>query len=81
MSAAWVLAIVAVLVFIIGALLLTVIDPVMQTLFDSSLWSSSTPYGTDALNWMQDLWAFFPVAILITILLLVWIRTRQPTAG
>jgi len=78
MSAAWVLAIVAVVTFIIGALLLTAIDPVMQALFDSSLWVSSTADGTNALTWQQDLWAFFPVAILITILLLVWIRTRQP---
>lgn len=81
MSAAWVLAIVAVLTFIIGALMLTVVDPVMQALFDSTLWSSSTQYGTQTLGWVQDLWLYFPVFILITILLLVWIRTRQPTAG
>lgn len=78
MSAAWLLAIVAILTFLIGALLLSSIDPVMQALFASDMWSSSTSYGTRSLGWTEDLWAFFPLAIMITILLVVWVRTRQP---
>jgi len=78
-SAAWVVAIVGVVTFIIGALLLTAVDPVMQSLFASNMWSSNTVEGTDLLRWMQSAWAFLPVAILMLILIEVWIETRQPT--
>lgn len=78
-SAAWVLAIVSVVTFFVGALLLTVLDPVMQAVFSSAMWSSSTSYGTDALSWQKDMWLFWPSMILLGILFTIWVKTRQPT--
>jgi len=77
-SAAWIIAIVSALTFVVGAVLLTAVDPVMQAFFSSTIWSASTEDGTNALNWMKAAWAFIGPAILITILLEVWIKTRQP---
>lgn len=77
-SAAWITAIVSVLMFLIAAILLTFVDPVLQTLFDSSLFTSSTAPGATTLRRIQNLWGFFPVAILIAITLTVWIKTRRP---
>jgi len=78
-SAAWVVAIVAPLAVFVGAMILTVVDPLMQTLFSSALWSSQTSYGTSALAWQKAVWTFWPVVILVGLLFLVWIETRQPT--
>jgi hypothetical protein len=78
-SAAYIVSIVAVTAFISGALTLTVVDPVVQTIMDSPQWSSSTAQGTDLLRWMADLWAFMSTAILIGLLSDIWVRTRQPT--
>jgi len=78
-SAAWVLTIVTVLSVIVGALLLTVVDPLMQTLFDSTLWQSSTQAGTNALGWQKSAWTFLPISILLALLIGIWIETRQPT--
>lgn len=77
-SAAYVLAIVALTAGLIGALILTVMDPIAQHLFASSLYDSSTSYGTDALSWQQDAWTYWPAFILFGIMLLVWIVTRRP---
>ncbi|TQQ78601.1 hypothetical protein EGH24_13850 [Halonotius terrestris] len=77
-SAAYVITIVAALMFIVGVLVLTVTDPVLQTLFDSALWSSSTQQGSDLLRWQKAVWGFIGTAILIAITLEVWIVTRQP---
>lgn len=77
-SAAWVVAIVSLLALIVGAFLLTVIDPIQQTLMGSALWDSSTAYGTDALRWQSLAWKFWPVIILLGIMVVVWTRTRRP---
>lgn len=78
-SAAWTLAIVAVLVTaIVGPLLLTMLDPVMQALFASSLWDCSTSYCTNALSWQKSAWTYWAAMILFGVMVLVWIRTRQP---
>ncbi len=78
-SGAYIVAIIAALMFIVGALVLTVIDPVMQALFDSATWSSSTSTGTDLLSWQQTAWRFAAAAMLIAIIMEIWIGTRQPT--
>lgn len=78
-SAAWVLGIVAIMTGLVGALLLTVIDPVMQAVFASSLWTADTTTGQNILTWTRDVWTYWPVFILLGILDLVWIETRQPT--
>lgn len=77
-SAAYVIAIVAVVSFFMGAFILTATDPFMQGLFGTMLWSSETSWGSDALGWYKSLWGFVGMAILITILMTVWINTRQP---
>lgn len=76
-SAAWVVAIVAVMTGLVGALILTVLDPVAQALFASSMFNSSTTYGSDALSWQQDAWTYWPAFILVGITVTVWVRTRR----
>lgn len=78
-SAAWVVGIVAILAFLMGTLILSATDPIMQDLFDSSLWTSSTADGQNALNWQKAAWGFLSTAILIAILFMVLIETRQST--
>lgn len=78
-SAAWVLAIVVTVAGGIFSLLATVLDPFMQYIFGSTLWTSSTTIGTDALGWGQDFWTYLAVIVLLSFLTTVWIRTRQPT--
>lgn len=78
-SAAWVITIVVVLGFIVGALILTATDPVVQALFGSDLWSASTADGKNALTRMERAWAFFATAILIALLVQIWVDTRQST--
>jgi len=78
-SAAWVIGIVIILAVIMGALILTATDPIMQRLFDSTLWSSTSTEGSNALSWQKAAWAFFPTAILLALLIQVWVDTRQPT--
>jgi hypothetical protein len=77
-SAAFTVAIVGVLGFIMGAFVLTVTDPIMQTFFGSGAWSSSTGTGTDLLRWLTYLWSFVSASILIAIVAQIWISTRQP---
>lgn len=77
-SATYVVAIVALVAGLTGSLLLTVLDPVMQALFDSSLFTSSTKYGQDYLRWSQDAWTYWAALILVGILFMVWITTRRP---
>jgi hypothetical protein len=76
-SAAWILAIVIPVVFVMGAFLLSVIDPLMQNVFTSSLWNSDTAAGTNALAWVKSLWTFWPLGILLGATVLVWVRTRR----
>jgi len=78
-SAAYILVVLVGVAFIVGALVLTTIDPVMQALFGSPAWSSSTETGTDLLSWITAVWSFIGAALLIGMLMEVWIRTRQPT--
>lgn len=78
-SAAWTIAILAVVAGLIGSLLLTVTDPVAQALFDSAMWSSDTTFGSDALSWQKDAWNYWPAFILFGIMLMVWVETRQET--
>jgi len=78
-TAAWVVAIVAVLSMLVGAFMSTTLDPIIQALFNNPNWSSNTAAGTDTLLWMEQLWAFLPAAVLLGILTTVWIATRQPT--
>lgn len=78
-SAAWAVVIVSIVAFIVGSLLLTATDPVMQALFDSSLWSASTSDGSNALAWQKRAWMALPAMILVALLVQIWIDTRQPT--
>lgn len=78
-SAAWKLAIVAPLTGLVGSLLLTVVDPVMQAWFDSGIWTADTTTGSNLLTWAQDSWTYWAVAILLGIMVMVWVETRQPT--
>lgn len=78
-SAAWVLVIVIVLSFIMGTIILTAVDPVVQALFDSNLWQASTVEGKDALSWMSIAWMVFPTMILVALITQIWVDTRQPT--
>lgn len=76
-STPWVLGIVSVLTLIVGAILLTVTDPVAQGVFSSSLWSSTTGPGQMTLGATQAIWKYWPLMILIGILSLVWITSRR----
>lgn len=76
-SAAWVTAVVVVTATIIGAFMVTVIDPFAQAVFDSTLYVSTTTDGNNALRWQQQAWAFLPVGILIYLTVLVWTKTRR----
>ena len=78
-SAAFVLTILAVLAGLVGTLLLTVTDPVMQALFGSQLWVADTAMGSDLLTWQMNVWTYWPAFILFGIMILVWVETRQPT--
>lgn len=78
-SAAYVVTIVCVVAFIVGTLLLTVLDPIAQNLFASPMWSADTADGQNLLVWMERAFAFFSTAILLAILMQIWIDTRQPT--
>lgn len=77
-SAAWILAIAVPLAFFMGALLFTVTDPLMQNVFASSLWTAQTSWGADLLVWQRDIWKFLPVAVLLSLLTTVWVKTRRP---
>lgn len=76
-SAAWVIGIVLVTAFVVGALLLTVTDPVAQALFSSSLYQSNTSYGSNALSWVKSFWQYISVILLLGFLSFVWINTRR----
>lgn len=76
-SAAWVITVVVITGFIVGALLFTVTDPIAQALFDSAMWQSSTSYGTNTLSWGKSLWSYLSVFVLIGFLSLVWVTTRR----
>lgn len=76
-SAAWALAIVAVVTGLVGSLLLTVMDPVMQAWFGSAMWSADTTTGSNILTWAHDTWTYWAVFILLGIMVMVWIETRQ----
>lgn len=78
-SAAFIVAILAVMMFIVGALVLTTIDPVMQSVFASPAWGSSTENGTDLLSWQKSAWSFAASAMMIAILMEIWIGTRRST--
>lgn len=78
-SGAYIVGILAVMMFIVGALVLTTLDPVMQSVFASPGWGSSTESGTDLLSWQKSAWSFAATAILIAILMEIWIGTRQST--
>lgn len=77
-SAAWVVTIVVIIGFIVGALVFSVVDPVAQALFDSAIWSSDTADGQNLLSWLERSWAFAPAAVLLGLLTTVWVETRQP---
>lgn len=77
-SAAFVISILAVVLLIVGAVLLTVLDPVAQTIFGSMLWDTSTSAGGMATGAVQSMWAFWGLIILLGIASLVWVTTRRP---
>lgn len=61
-----------------GALMFTITDPLMQALFGSPGWSSSTTYNTALLGWFVDLWEIvLPMAVLVAILFEVWVYSRR----
>jgi|GEM_PF-3559843 len=76
-STAWIVAIVCILGFVTGAIVYTATDPVMQTVFGSALWSSSTTDGQNALAWQKAMWLFVPVAILLVLLVEIQVGTRN----
>lgn len=76
-SAAWTVSIVSVLTFLVGAILLTVLDPVAQAVFESSLWSPSTSAGQMATGAVQSMWTYWSLFILLGIMFLVWVKTRR----
>lgn len=76
-SVAWIMVVVGVTAFFVGALLLTVTDPVIQGLFASPMWSSTTTFGTDALQWAEWLWQYLSLFVLLGFLSLVWINSRR----
>lgn len=78
-SAAYVIAVVAIMSFIIGGLVYASLDPMMQAIFDSELWTSSTTHGKNALEWQKRIWLFAPTFVLVSIVTTIWIETRQPT--
>jgi len=78
-SAPYTLAIVLVMAFVTGALILTAVDPVVQGLFGSQIWSANTAEGQNLLGWLESLWQFWPAALLLGFALIAWIKTRQPT--
>lgn len=77
-SGAYVIGIVAIIAFLMGSLILSMVDPFMQGLMDSQLWSADTVEGQNALGWFAAAAGFAGAAILIAILIQVYIDTRQP---
>lgn len=76
-SAAYIIAILTVVMFIAGAILLTVVDPVVQALFSSSMWESTTSYGQNTLTWGRNLWKYIGLILLLGYLSMVWIHSRR----
>lgn len=76
-SAAWVVVVVTTTAMVVGALLLTVTDPVAQGLFASDMYTSTTAFGSNLLTWVQNLWTYLSAFILIGLLSLVWVTTRR----
>jgi len=76
-SAAWVVVVVGAVSIVIGSFLMTVIDPVAQALFGSTMFDSTTTYGNNAYRWVEDAWAFMSTAILLFVAVLVFVRTRR----
>lgn len=77
-SAAYILAVLVVVMLVMGAILLTVLDPVAQAVFASSLWSMDTSAGSLVTSSVESLWAFWSLFVLLGLLSLVWITTRRP---
>lgn len=77
-SAAWVIAVLAVVLLLVGAMLLTVLDPVAQSVFASSLWTSSTSAGQMTQSAVENMWTYWSLFILLGLTSLVWIMTRRP---
>jgi len=78
-SAAWIVAIVSVMVGYRRSPTDHCDGPCDASTFDSALWSSSSKDGTNALKWQVRIWSFVPTAIMVGILFIIWIETRQPT--
>lgn len=63
---------------LVGAGMLTVTDPVMQSLFGNPNWSSDVGILSDLLGWFVSAWnVVLPLVILFAILFEVWVYSRR----
>jgi len=76
-SAPWELTIVLVTTFLVGALLLTVLDPVWQDVIASGFWDATTTTTGRMLDWFAAGISFVAFFLLLGILSRAWIWTRR----
>ena len=76
-SAPWEVVIVLVTTFLVGALLLTVFDPVFQDIIASAFWDPTTTTTGDLLDWASAAITFTAFILLLGILSRAWIWTRR----
>lgn len=77
-SAAWVVGVVVIIGFIIGAVILSTIDPFAQGLMNSQIWSADSVEGQNLLRWMAAAWAFIGGALILALLIQIQVDTRNP---
>lgn len=76
-SAAWEVTIVLVTTFLVGSLLLTVLDPVWQDVLASAFYDQTTPTTGRILDWFVVGVTYTALFLLFGILSRAWIWTRR----
>jgi len=76
-SAAWAVPVVLVTAFLVGSILLTVLDPIWQGVFDSAMWDANSPTMTMLLDGLQALATYTSLLLLFGYLSRSWIWTRR----
>lgn len=76
-SAAWTIPIVLFTAFIVGSLMLTVLDPIWQGVFDSPMYDANGPTMTMLLDALKALATYTSLILLFGYLSRSWIWTRR----
>lgn len=76
-SAAYAIPIVLVTAFLVGSLLLTVLDPLWQAFFDSVMWQTNNADIQMLLDSIKALATYTPLMLMFGYLSRSWIWTRR----